>query len=320
MRPALPREEIQLFCESNPKTGMIYPKEKWEEIIKDGTRPIRPKQGDSDSDSQRFRVTVTDMWGGRGHDFMMKDPDANRKGGGLVVIATSIPYEGTREWIQWVGRTARQDKPGQYYAVLRADDDLLAPKLERHSQPKVGTVERANPTMSITHLNLYSDFKVRIKDGKVSLDDERELELEKANCECLEKRDHCRLDLDEKEKKAKEVDEEVREAEERRDRAVNDDGSNDAAVLLAGKVEEVRRKRSNALDAHKEARASFEQANKELEDNQQMRKKEEEQRANLVVKELLSLRDASNNQNLVAKENEQLAGAYRNELCEKYAS
>jgi hypothetical protein len=32
------------------------------------------------------------------------------------VIATSVPDE--REWIQWKGRTARQDRPGQFYVVL----------------------------------------------------------------------------------------------------------------------------------------------------------------------------------------------------------
>ena len=34
----------------------------------------------------------------------------------MLVIATSVPDE--REWIQWKGRTARQDRPGQYHVVL----------------------------------------------------------------------------------------------------------------------------------------------------------------------------------------------------------
>ena len=34
----------------------------------------------------------------------------------MLVIATSIPDE--REWIQWKGRTARQDRPGQFYVLL----------------------------------------------------------------------------------------------------------------------------------------------------------------------------------------------------------
>ena len=34
----------------------------------------------------------------------------------MLVIATSIPDK--REWIQWKGRTARQDRPGQFTVVL----------------------------------------------------------------------------------------------------------------------------------------------------------------------------------------------------------
>ena len=43
------------------------------------------------------------------------DKEANAHGG-MLVIATSIPDE--REWIQWKGRTARQDRPGQFYVIL----------------------------------------------------------------------------------------------------------------------------------------------------------------------------------------------------------
>ena len=105
-----------------------------------------------------FRVTVTDWFGGRGHDFdclseqvlhtrprvpphhacaRMLPPsgaDAPRpsphvyadvaqanENGGMLVIATTIPD--AREWAQWKGRTARQDRPGQYLVVLSADDE-----------------------------------------------------------------------------------------------------------------------------------------------------------------------------------------------------
>ena len=63
----------------------------------------------------RCRVTVTDKFGGRGHDFQVIDKESNANGG-MLVIATSIPDE--REWIQWKGRTARQDRPGQFIVVL----------------------------------------------------------------------------------------------------------------------------------------------------------------------------------------------------------
>ena len=74
----------------------------WQTIIDDATKRLG---GTEDS---RCRVTVTDKFGGRGHDFQVVDKEANANGG-MLVIATSIPDE--REWIQWKGRTARQDRP-----------------------------------------------------------------------------------------------------------------------------------------------------------------------------------------------------------------
>ena len=62
-------------------------------------------------------------FGGRGHDFDCLDERANAEGG-LLVIATSIPD--AREWAQWKGRTARQDRPGQYLVVLSAEDEPFA--------------------------------------------------------------------------------------------------------------------------------------------------------------------------------------------------
>ena len=45
-----------------------------------------------------------------GHDLDVMDKLSNENGG-MLVITTSVPD--TREWIQWKGRTARQDRPGQ---------------------------------------------------------------------------------------------------------------------------------------------------------------------------------------------------------------
>ena len=42
----------------------------------------------------------------------------------MLVIATSLPDE--REWIQWRGRTARQDRPGQFYVVLDSQSAPLS--------------------------------------------------------------------------------------------------------------------------------------------------------------------------------------------------
>jgi len=67
-----------------------------------------------------FRIAVTDPRGGRGVDYRVSDPDADRAGG-LTLIINHIP-KCSREWIQFLGRTARQDRRGQWLAVLNRQD------------------------------------------------------------------------------------------------------------------------------------------------------------------------------------------------------
>ena len=87
-----------------------------------------------------FRVTVTDWFGGRGHDFDCLSEAANASGG-MLVIATSIPD--AREWAQWKGRTARQDRPGQYFVVLCEEDEPFA------SEPGLAAKLRMQPADAI---------------------------------------------------------------------------------------------------------------------------------------------------------------------------
>eukprot|EP00041_Stephanoeca_diplocostata_P038646 m.1538634 g.1538634 ORF g.1538634 m.1538634 type:complete len:1613 (+) comp25245_c0_seq64:367-5205(+) len=70
-----------------------------------------------------WTVTVTDYFGGRGHDYKVEDEvvDAN---GGMLVIMASVP-DSLREWEQWVGRTKRQDHKGQYALILNEDTPPL---------------------------------------------------------------------------------------------------------------------------------------------------------------------------------------------------
>ena len=75
------------------------------------------------------RITVTDGHGGRGHDFQVLDKESNTNGG-MLVIATSIP--GEREWIQWIGRTARLGQPGQFYVVLDSTQKPLNDPAKLH--------------------------------------------------------------------------------------------------------------------------------------------------------------------------------------------
>jgi len=104
---AMPKDEVQRFSQFDEKGRSM--KAKWQTIIDDATKRL------GGVDDNRCRVTVTDRFGGRGHDFQVSDKESNANGG-MLVIATSIPDE--REWIQWKGRTARQDRPGQFYVIL----------------------------------------------------------------------------------------------------------------------------------------------------------------------------------------------------------
>ena len=54
-----------------------------------------------------FRITVTDHFGGRGHDFDCMDESANAHGG-MLVIATSMPD--TREWTHTVGARGMMER------------------------------------------------------------------------------------------------------------------------------------------------------------------------------------------------------------------
>jgi hypothetical protein len=68
-----------------------------------------------------WRITVTEYWGGRGQDYRVNNDDVDTAGG-LLVIMTEIPVS-EREWVQWKGRTARNDRRGQYAVMLCADDE-----------------------------------------------------------------------------------------------------------------------------------------------------------------------------------------------------
>ena len=138
----IPADEVQRFAQFNEKGQSLA--SKWQTIIDDATKRLG---GVTDS---RCRVTVTDKFGGRGHDFQVVDKEANANGG-MLVIATSIPDE--REWIQWKGRTARQDRPGQFYVILDEQakpfsdptKKKLKEQIKRAAAPKSPRGELGNP-------------------------------------------------------------------------------------------------------------------------------------------------------------------------------
>ena len=120
----IPADEVQRFSEFDDEGRSL--KEDWQTIIDDATKRL------GGVDDNRCRVTVTDRFGGRGHDFQVVDREANANGG-MLVIATSIPDE--REWIQWKGRTARQDRPGQFYVLLdKSAKPFTEPKQRKLAQ------------------------------------------------------------------------------------------------------------------------------------------------------------------------------------------
>eukprot|EP00930_Biecheleria_cincta_P072952 TRINITY_DN602_c0_g1_i1.p1 TRINITY_DN602_c0_g1~~TRINITY_DN602_c0_g1_i1.p1 ORF type:complete len:1742 (+),score=362.01 TRINITY_DN602_c0_g1_i1:541-5226(+) len=67
-----------------------------------------------------WRITVTDGSGGRGTDYKIFDSEADKLGG-LLLIVMRVPLS-SREWTQYQGRTARQDRRGQMCAVLCSQD------------------------------------------------------------------------------------------------------------------------------------------------------------------------------------------------------
>ena len=97
------------------------------QIVDDATKNL---QGRPDPDDD-YRCTVTDYFGGRGLDYRMTSKEADENGG-LCVIMTCIP-DSEREYVQWIGRTARQDRNGHFYVILNKADDLVKqqyPKIE----------------------------------------------------------------------------------------------------------------------------------------------------------------------------------------------
>ncbi|CAK0853073.1 unnamed protein product [Prorocentrum cordatum] len=104
------RSLSRTLCESDP--------EQWKENLNRSTLPLGDGRGASHGGS--WRVTVTDPRGGRGTDYRVDDPGVDGRGG-LLLIPTIVPTS-QREWIQFLGRTARQDRRGQFCTVLCETD------------------------------------------------------------------------------------------------------------------------------------------------------------------------------------------------------
>jgi len=90
--------------------------QQWKENLNRSTLPL----GDGLGGGRSWRVTVTDPRGGRGTDYRVDDPGVDGRGG-LLLVPTAVPTS-QRDWTQYLGRTARQDRRGQFCVVLCAAD------------------------------------------------------------------------------------------------------------------------------------------------------------------------------------------------------
>lgn len=108
---------------------------------------------------KEWAITVTDYSGGRGHDYRILDDGAD-KAGGLCVIACQIPSS-EREWTQWKGRTARNDRKGQYAVILSVHDEPLKGNTELLAEIKVpshgsSTLDHLTALLAPSHLEFFS--------------------------------------------------------------------------------------------------------------------------------------------------------------------
>eukprot|EP00928_Gymnodinium_smaydae_P098764 TRINITY_DN9251_c0_g3_i1.p1 TRINITY_DN9251_c0_g3~~TRINITY_DN9251_c0_g3_i1.p1 ORF type:complete len:1563 (+),score=249.83 TRINITY_DN9251_c0_g3_i1:91-4779(+) len=88
----------------------------FQQMVEAATQPLQP----TDGAAKRWRVTVTTAVGARGQDYHVADELVDEKGGFMLVLEY-VP-DSEREWIQFLGRTARHDHPGQYAVVLNVQD------------------------------------------------------------------------------------------------------------------------------------------------------------------------------------------------------
>eukprot|EP00931_Biecheleriopsis_adriatica_P004502 TRINITY_DN106161_c0_g1_i1.p1 TRINITY_DN106161_c0_g1~~TRINITY_DN106161_c0_g1_i1.p1 ORF type:complete len:1910 (+),score=459.26 TRINITY_DN106161_c0_g1_i1:54-5783(+) len=103
-------------------------------MYKDGLRAATRTLSRSSKGPKEFRITVTDHTGARGTDYQMLDEDADKLGG-LMLLVMHVPPS-RRDWIQYKGRTARQNWRGQYCVVLNAEEYRALDQGRGESLPK----------------------------------------------------------------------------------------------------------------------------------------------------------------------------------------
>mmetsp|Transcript_23597 Transcript_23597/g.52290 ORF Transcript_23597/g.52290 Transcript_23597/m.52290 type:complete len:1502 (+) Transcript_23597:28-4533(+) len=88
----------------------------FQQNVEIATQPLEA----TSSGTRYWRVTVTTAVGARGQDYHISD-EAVDENGGFLLIVEYVP-DSEREWVQFLGRTARHDHPGQYAVILNKRD------------------------------------------------------------------------------------------------------------------------------------------------------------------------------------------------------
>eukprot|EP00931_Biecheleriopsis_adriatica_P069122 TRINITY_DN42_c0_g2_i1.p1 TRINITY_DN42_c0_g2~~TRINITY_DN42_c0_g2_i1.p1 ORF type:complete len:2307 (-),score=416.85 TRINITY_DN42_c0_g2_i1:215-7135(-) len=118
--------------------------------------------------SRVWRTTITDGKGGRGTDYRCDDPAVEKQGGLMLILVN--PPTNVRDFVQWLGRTARQGNPGQFIILFTADkyktaEDLLNKCKTPFASPKKLSYERCFPE----ELKIFKDMMLQCQ----AQDDER---------------------------------------------------------------------------------------------------------------------------------------------------
>jgi hypothetical protein len=155
------------------------------QLVNRATEPVKATGEETAGKAQQaWRITITTAEGGRGHDYRVVDPKIDEKGG-LLLILTWVPWS-EREWVQFLGRTSRQDHVGQYAVFLdgeddrvqdgtqdqRSDENLIQTMLRIGDEDAVDTFERTAEEVQkgrVMH-RLTSRFWILEKQGNLTKD------------------------------------------------------------------------------------------------------------------------------------------------------
>jgi len=108
----------------------------FEKMVDRATAPLTDPHQDSNAGKPKlWRISVTTAEGARGQDYRVVDRDVDAAGG-LFLIVSWVPWS-EREYIQFLGRTARQDHPGQFAVVLNEKRAEIPQMLEGSSQEEI---------------------------------------------------------------------------------------------------------------------------------------------------------------------------------------